>query len=250
MKNSILEIPGIYIQKEIKNMTKDVILAQKQKDLSMSEFTYYLTHEVNNKINSNGRINMGLDKNGNMINGSISVSPYSKTFESNIEPQIKNLVNILKNKRYLTYSSCEGHGYSFRRYVGIAFVNEEERDYVYNYVNNLKIFGVLLKKIETVSNLVLKSTKVKQYQLNKVQKNNNLTENEINCFNVQFHRNYEYYCFLEIIILNEIPYHFKDYIKEPIKNSILFISKLFFWNKITKILENKLSQDNFKKYKY
>ena len=68
--------------------------------------------------------------------------PYAESFFDNIEPKIAPLVSALHKKRYLTYSSCEGHDYTYRRYVGLAFSDEESRDYVVDQVKALKLWGL------------------------------------------------------------------------------------------------------------
>ena len=105
-------------------ITNHVLTEQKLQFNTPEEFIYYMTHKVNNTLHKNGRIYMKIDDNGNLFAN--SVSPYSEQFLSNIEEKIKPLVTALHNKRYLTYSSCEGHGLSYRRYVGIAFADEKD----------------------------------------------------------------------------------------------------------------------------
>ena len=73
--------------------------------------------------------------------------PYAESFFDNIEPKIAPLVSALHKKRYLTYSSCEGHDYTYRRYVGLAFSDEESRDYVVDQVRGTQALGVELRKL-------------------------------------------------------------------------------------------------------
>ena len=127
-----------YLQEEVLNFVCEV------------DYMYYISHKVNNVKQKDGRIYL------KMVDGILhanSLSPYAEKFEDNIEKGIKPLVMALKKKRYLTYSSSMGHGPSFRRYVGLAFADEETRDYVAKEINNLNIIGVITKKMDTVSNM-------------------------------------------------------------------------------------------------
>lgn len=241
--------PSSYVtHSSIKSLILDTVLAeQKITFQTPEEFIYYMTHKVNNKIHTNGRIYMSIDNSGNLFAN--SVSPYSDKFFDNIEPKIKPLVQAFHHKRYLTYSSCEGHGNSFRRYVGLAFVDEESREYVYNYISKLKIKGVTLKKQNTVINQHIQATNTTKTPIyvDKFEANNNY-EDEAKTFNIQFHRNYERYYFLEIIILEAIPVG--QFWKNPIKNSWLLYMKKYFWDKQTKKVTQAIESSSFKKYYY
>lgn len=73
---------------------------------SKEELIYHLTHKTNNILHEDGRIYLKINASGELF--AQSISPYSETFLNNIEPKIKELVQAFINKRYLTYSSCEG----------------------------------------------------------------------------------------------------------------------------------------------
>lgn len=230
-------------------ITNHVLTEQKLQFNTPEEFIYYMTHKVNNTLHKNGRIYMKIDDNGNLFAN--SVSPYSENFLLNIEEKIKPLVTALHNKRYLTYSSCEGHGLSYRRYVGIAFADEKDRNYVIEYIKNLKIFGVKTKTYDSVINQHVSVGKNSPQYNEKF--NNQINpisyEEEAKTFNIQFHRNYERYYFLEIIILEEIPYD-KSFWKKPIYFTILKFLKKYYWDKKTHKLTRAINSSNFKKYRY
>jgi hypothetical protein len=235
---------------KVKDFSSFELIAQKQQQMSKEEFIYYLTHEVNNFVQKDGRINIKIDKNGLLFAN--SVSPYAKKFIQNIEDGVKDLVLALHNKRYLTYSSCEGHGYSFRRYVGLALADEESRDYIANEIKALEIYGVKIKFMDTVANQDLelsigKSINFKN-KIDPTKENEKFKERETESFNIQFHRNYNDYCFMEIIILEEV--EIKKFFKNPFYNLWLCVMKKFFVNKITKKITNLINSNNFKKYKY
>lgn len=192
-----------------------------------------------------------------MNNGELnanSVSPYAKKFWTNIEPGVKELVEALIAKRYLTYSSCEGHGPTFRRYVGLAFADEESREYVIKQITDLGLFGVITKKFDSVCNMFSRpKEKTSKPQISKLSEEEKILkvnlETETKYFNVEFHRNYEKYYFLEIIITDAISYKKEGVFKE-IKKVFLKLYKTFFCNFLTKKVESLIKSKEFKKYPY
>jgi len=248
MRVSELFPPAIVFYAEEKSFEAKLIAVKKQ-SRTEAEFLYFLTHKVNNIIHETGRIYMEIDSGGNLYAN--SVSPYSESFWENIEPKVKPLITALINKRYLTYSSCEGHDFTFRRYVGLAFADTNSRQYVADYIIGLKIPGISVKFIDSVSNQKIDlgySDKVKyKSKYNAIEVDQK--DGEIKSFNVQFHRNYENYCFLEIIVLDEIKFDL-TFLKNPIKNIWLIYMKKFKWDDLTNKLTNGLSSEFFKKYKF
>ena len=242
---------------EVTSIKEMLLIAQQQEQhfSSEDEAIYYLTHKVNNIIHNDGRIYMKLDNNGLLFAN--SVSPYSETFFNNIEPKIAPLVVALHKKRYLTYSSCEGHGYTFRRYVGLAFSDEDSRQYVINEIKKLHLYGVELRTYNQVVNQNVNlnqknpryTNKYKPTELNETEQITK-KESEIKTFNIQFHRNYENYYFLEIVIFSEVPPFLKDFIKKPFKNLWLCFMKKYFWDKTTQKITNVIESSEFKKYSY
>ena len=100
-------------------------------------------HSLYNKSNTclskDGRTYTDIDKDGNYI--SHYVSPYAKEFWNgmNVEPGIEPVVRALWAKGYLTFTSCQGHNNSPMRYVGIVFINDEERDKFINQMSSLHV---------------------------------------------------------------------------------------------------------------
>lgn len=224
----------------------------KQSFATTQEYVHYLTHEVMNKTHKDGRIYFSM-KDGILCAN--SVSPYARQFWSNIEMGILPVVKALHNKRYLTYSSCEGHGMDFRRYVGLAFCDEESREKVAKYVMDLGIKGVKVKKFNSVANNSVvehdatgKPTPTKSLMIEKERTPEDL-QNEVMSFNVQFHRNYDSYYFLEIIIFDEISYNYEGFFKE-IKKVLSRYMKKKYQDKSTLLLAFSLQDDDFKKYSF
>lgn len=246
---------ALVVYADIESVSQHILTARKQQAdfASTEDFIRYLTHEVNNVFHSEtGRINMGIDANGVLYAN--SVSPYSETFLANIEPKIKPLVEALHKKRYLTYSSCDGHGNTFRRYVGLAFADDESREYVARQIEKLRLPGVKIKYMDTVSNMKIDAAMSKRIKYSgKMSPAETKTEEqsrlEIEGFNVQFHRNYESYVFLEIIILEEV-YFDRTFLANPLKSIWLCFMKKFFWDYLTSKITAFINSSEFKKYPY
>lgn len=235
---------------------KDYIQQNKKIEFkSTEEYCYYITHKMNNFKQKNGRIYLDIDEADNLI--AISVSPYSKTFDDNIEEKIKPLVLALRKKRYLTYSSCMGHGLDFRRFVGLAFCDEASRQYVADKILSLKLPGVKVNFHSTVSNSKVvqnQNSNLPEFTTYSVQEKQERAENpdyelETYCFNVQFHRKYKRYFFLEIVILDAIPYKYEG-VKKEFEKVFLRIYKIFFWDYLTKKITDLIVSQDFKQYSY
>ena len=255
MKNnltSIVDITTISVQAEVSQQSyKNIILQEEILNLNtMEDYSYYISHKVNNVIHKNGRIYLDI-KDGKLTAN--SVSPYSEKFWLNIENGIKPLVEAFYKKRYLTYSSCESHGMDFRRYIGLAFCDEESREYVINHIKALKLFGIKLNLLNSVVNIKTEiNNKTKKPSFSKHQPEENYIfnpEDEILNFNVQFHRNYEKYYFLEIELFPAISYQYEGIFKE-IKKIFLRPFKNYFMKKNTKAVTKLINSPQFKKYKF
>jgi hypothetical protein len=244
---SAIVAPSSQVRQAVNPVLQEEVLDIKD----TKEYIYYLTHKVNNLQQKDGRIYLRME------NGEIranSVSPYSEKFIDNIEEKIKPLVIALKNKRYLTYSSCMGHGFSFRRYVGLAFSDEETRSYVAQQIKGLNLSGVKTVSFDSVVNSkVTINEKTNKPTFGKYTEEERLAklnyENEAETFNIQFHRNYERYYFLEIVILDVIKIEKESILKE-IKKLGWKLMKIFFWDKLTQKVVDKINSPSFKKYPY
>ncbi len=252
MRNNNLFPPSIISYASEKKFENILIQAKKQSK-TLEEYVYFVTHKVNNIKHENDRIYMKIDDSGQLYAN--SVSQFSEIFWQNIEPKIKPLIEILHKKRYLSYSSCQGHGFTFRRYVGLAFADKESRQYFADFIMNLKIKGIKVNYLDSVIN---QKVEIKNDKLNYIKKFNKEEmeirktkekESEINTFNIEFHRNYTEYYFLELIILEPVEPNWKI-IMSPIKNLWLWYMKKFNWDNITNRLIKELQKESFKKYKY
>lgn len=124
MKNDYLSIlrPTVSIVNEASFEANSKSKLNTVKCLSEEEKRSKIVNTTYNKKWPDGRI-YGVSKDGSYT--SHSVSPYSKVFLDNLEEKIKPLVLALKEKGYLSLSSCEGHSIYFRRYVTLIFPSQE-----------------------------------------------------------------------------------------------------------------------------
>ncbi len=216
---------------------------------SRRDYLKYLTHEVNNAVQADGRINMGYDDKGRVMAN--SVSPYSQKFWDNVEPKIHDLVKALRLKRYLTYSSCEGHCLQSRRFVGLAFWSDKAREEFAKRIEKLGLLGVKCRRLNHVANMVTKEKpdgSIDFARANKVTANDYDSKDEVDGFNISFHRKYERYYFLELIIFDEAP----D-IKGPIsliKATYLKTLKKYLWEKSTAKITAAISSHQFPTYSH
>lgn len=218
------------------------------------QLIYYLTHKTNNILHKDGRIYLKITAKGELF--AQSISPFSETFFDNIEPKIKNLVKSLIDKRYLTYSSCEGHDMTFRRYIGLAFADEDSRNHIINEIKKLKLPGVQYHKKDSVANCPVEFNDKGDYTYkNKIIPIQEINEKEIEAFNIQFHRQYERYYFLELVILpaiSDFPKKILSFncLKWIIKNIPLLFAKKFLVEIYTKKITNIINSEKVKKYKF
>lgn len=251
MSNS--RLTGLFAEKS--TIQENIKLKQSQNQFETTEeLIYHITHHTNNVIHKDGRIYMKINAKGELF--AQSISPFSKTFWDNIEPKIKDLIQAFIDKRYLTYSSCEGHGLSFRRYIGLAFVNEETREHIIEEIKNLKLPGIEYHKKDSVSNSPIDFNHNGNYVYRqKVIPEQNINEKEIQAFNIQFHRQYERYYFLELVIFREIPIFQESWLslkffKWIIRNLPLMFAKKFLVELYTRKITQLIKSDKIKKYKY
>jgi hypothetical protein len=87
----------------------------------------------------NGRTYNYIDDNGEYI--SSFLSPYNPKILDNVEPGVKSVIEVLLNKGYLTWGSCQGHPEDdmFCRWIGLAFISEEERNKFVNSIDKIKL---------------------------------------------------------------------------------------------------------------
>ncbi|MEO0393749.1 MAG: hypothetical protein AAF213_10985 [Pseudomonadota bacterium] len=224
---------------------QEVKIAERPKTLN--EILHKLHFESNNTIHPNGRINGGLDENGNQI--AHFISPYAEQFWQNVEVGIQPVVRALKSKRYLTYSSCMGHSLSSRRYVGIAFADEEARERFCKPLEQAKIPGVVIRRLDKAANQIGDVTETGEAKLVKEVPEYAKT---VVSFNYAFGREYEDYCFVELIICKEFPKGEPLYLalRHPILYGPDFWRKLLRWDRLTKRVAATIRSDSVPKYRY
>lgn len=93
--------------------------------MNKKEFYKKLHYEKKNWLHENGRVN-STTEGTNWVG--VSISPYMKDFQSQIDPGIWPLVKELINKQYLPCSSCEAHDWKEEAFVVICFGSEESRN--------------------------------------------------------------------------------------------------------------------------
>jgi hypothetical protein len=131
MTYNIFEPPAIIIPAPPSQEQIQIVAMEQQQEIS--EVTNEQIHEYslfkhsNKHLAKDGRTYIEQDSDGNYI--SHYVSQYSNKFWNglNVEKGIEPVVQALHQKGYLTFTSCQGHANSPMRYVGIAFINDEER---------------------------------------------------------------------------------------------------------------------------
>lgn len=214
------------------------------------EYRKHLAFEYENVLDKDGRINSGFDINGNVV--SVTVSPYNKKFYNNIEEGVKELIKSLYEKRYYTYSSCAGHHWSDRRFVGLVFLSIEERE---NFIKTIqeqlgyyKKYVYMIEK-RSVGNMNFEMEKHTEHAYS--QKINYQTEEEIleqekrdvDYFNFIFKQNREKYYYLDMEIFKNF-YH---------KNKIIYqiekYKRKYLKEKITKKIIDIINSNSFPKMK-
>lgn len=141
---------------------------------------------------TNGRINATIP---GQPYTALTVSPYASDFETQIEDGVKDLVFALRDKGYLTVSSCQGHRWKDCARVVIAFGQEGLRNEFVNYINNLPVPYTQCVSRNSISNISSQRYGNKLVHL-AVESDNSI--NESNWFNLFFCRNYTRYYFCEI----------------------------------------------------
>ena len=217
---------------------------------TLEEVLHKLHFETNNIRHEDGRIYGGVDKDGNYV--AYFVSPYAKRFWDNVEPGVVPLVKALQHKRYLTYSSCQGHCLLSRRFVGIAFNDVESREALCQPLEAANIPHLKIRRLDKAAN---QSARVDDAGLVKVSKGENTNEDaagEELGFNFAFGRNYDDYCFAELIVCDQLPHDrwYKSLLRNPVKYGPLLYSKARHWDDLTKRVAALIRSSDIPKYRY
>lgn len=171
---------------------------------------------LSNALQPDGRINAGVNALGKEI--SHTVPPQSDRFWDNIEPAIRPLVRALREKRYLTYGSCDGHTLWNRRFVGIAFYDEASREALLAPIEAAQLPIVSIERLHSAANMQLGSHGHGEDWISHEETAHELNpEVELESFNLLFGRNYDRICFAEISLgrrLREGWWHKPDQLHE------------------------------------
>ena len=234
----IREEKVIYVEQQ---KPKEVVAAKrKQIPTSFLGKIKQLHHTSLNSKNKDGRINYGTDSNGRIL--SHSVSPYAKTFWSNIEQGIKPLVEALYNKMFLTISSCEGHDYTSRRFVAVVLPSEDYAKLLARQIGNMTFLEYDIFHCSKYMNQVLdvneKINKVKD--IGRVEDGMN-ADMAVVTLNAMYHRGYDNYYVLEIIIGKEIEKEDPWYLKLGLKFFKYFLQKKWTRRVIKRINSDRVS---------
>lgn len=225
------------------------IFAERREESSFAsreDFLRHLTHEVSNVRQVDGRINLGVDARGRVVSN--SVSPYAHHFMDNVEDGVRDLVLALRTKRYLTYSSCEGHCRLSRRFVGIAFWSPEARDDFAKRIEGLGLRGVScrpLDRVANVRNVDAGDGRISSRRFDHVELYD--LDDETDGFNASFHRAYERYWFVELVIYGEAPGG-RGFADRWRRIELAFL-KRFCWAKTTRRVTAAIADDGFPVYK-
>lgn len=232
-----LIVPHAYVREvDIKSERKQTIF-KKREPLSRRDILDRIINTSYNKKWPDGRI-YGLDKDGNYV--SHSVTPYAKSFLDNIEDGIKPLVIALRDKGYLSFSSCEGHCLWDRRFVMLVFPSKEA---ALEFQERIP-FNLTFKIIHCTDMLNVELSVDEYGRINNAEKKqlHNELEQSLKYVNTFIKRNYADAWFLEMIIADPIPY--TNGVLKYFKNIKQILFKKFFLTsytkRITDFITNKL----------
>jgi hypothetical protein len=238
MRNWYSELtnPIVYIREYVSPKRQETFLT-KREPLTERQKLLKIVNTTHNKKHSDGRI-YALSQDGSY--SSHSVSPYAKSFLDNIEEKIKPLILALKDKNYLSISSCEGHTIYFKRYVTLVFPSKATALEFQSRLPFKKLKFNLRHCTEVLNNVVehdeygniLNTKKIEPFEI----KERSLKENDcsIEYINCLIKRNYVDAWLLEVIISDQI-YH-EDGWGKYFKNWKEILFKKFFMERFTKKL--------------
>jgi len=236
-----LKYPISYIREVGKLSERPSSIYRRKKALTEKEKLLKIVNTTYNKRWPDGRI-YGLSKNGEYT--SHSVSPYSKVFLNNIEDKIKPLVLALKDKGYLSISSCESHGIYFKRYVTLIFPSKETALEFQNEIPFKRIKFVLKHATEVLNNGLETDEYGNILNAKKIAPGSN-KEGAVEYINCIAKRNYADAWLLEMIISDQVMH--EEGIWKYFKNWKEIIFKKFFMEsftkKLTKFIKEKLKKN-------
>jgi hypothetical protein len=152
------------------------------------------------------RINRGNKQNGYAT--SVSVGMHNPDFDSYIENGIRPVISALKNKGYLTLSSCEGHGITDDTRVVICFGHEGMLSAFKEALDPLTSLGLVMEHLKPQDYMEQSTPYTKAYdaipELRKqgISVREKMTDLECtNCLNKLFNRGYKSYYLLRLVIV-------------------------------------------------
>lgn len=214
---------------------------------TLEEILHKLHFETVNTRQPDGRINGGTDRNGNPIY--YFVSPYAERFWDNVEPGVVPLVRALRSKRYLTYSSCQGHCLRSRRYVGIAFADHESREAFCRPVEQAGLPTVRINRLDHAANQQAEVTDSGTVRLVRQAAD---PDKATVSFNHAFGRSYADYVFAELIICDQLPQGRPLWlaVRHPATIGPIVWHKLFAWDRLTREVAALIRSDAVPRYRF
>lgn len=188
-------IHEIVIEQEQRKVVEDV------QPINIQDIAF----QKHNKLMPDGRIFGGYDEDGRYY--AVTVSPYFSEFESQIEEGIRPLVSAIRDKGYLTCSSCYGH--PKRAMVVVCFPTARSREEFTEVVRKESIPTLAIEYRDSMVNVGVSTDRRGRVQFSKDLEFDHSFEGhrsmEVASFNGVFLRNYDDYFFLHITVLDD--YH-------------------------------------------
>lgn len=156
---------------------------------------------MKNKLFPSGRIHASQKEDLDYSNGyyALSVSPFDKDFEKEIEPGVLPHCNAFIRKGYLPLSSCEGHygnKHFLNWYIMIALGGKNRIERIFDIIDKMKdVPGIFFKVKEQVANV---NGQINERVENPMEKSAEYAE-----LNRLFMRNHNEYSFLYIGLYKE-----------------------------------------------
>ena len=174
-----------------------------EEELTKEKFYHQLFFTSHNWKHSDGRVNA--TKLGDNYTA-VTVSPYYKDFQSQIEDKVWPAVSILVNKGYLPISSCQGHGGKSPYYIMLAFGDKELLNNFILHLESTNIKGLNWVIKDTVSNITVNYESGKfKFQKLTLEGNDDKSyrQMEIKSMNMLFARNYLNYIFIRVTLFDQ-----------------------------------------------
>ncbi|MCY9861287.1 hypothetical protein OTK49_02000 [Vibrio coralliirubri] len=164
-------------------------------------------HEIgfkkHNKLFSDGRVYGGYDSEGRYY--AVTVSPYFEDFGTQVEKGIQPLVFALKEKGFLTCSSCYGH--PLRAMTTVCFPSIDEREAFAKILLDSGIPTIHVNYIDSLVNVGLEEDKNGDLKFTRTLEFDSTVQAhidmEVESFNRLFFRSHERYYFLQIVLVGD-----------------------------------------------